>query len=93
MLQWFKLLFFVIITAILASCISTENLYTANTIENFPDVLNVKNIPDKAEDWSAFCFSDLGAWQGYALPPDTMPQYWGGFSGPFLMTQGRWLRS
>lgn len=59
--------------------------------QDFPDVLNMKNIPEQAEDWSAFCFSDMGAWFGFALPGESDSDYFGGFSGPFLMTHGRWL--
>jgi putative isomerase len=59
--------------------------------QDFPDVLNMKNVPEQAEDWSAFCFSDLGAWFGFALPGEADSNYFGGFSGPFLMTHGRWL--
>jgi len=59
--------------------------------ENFPDILNIKNVPDNAADWSAYWFSDRGAWFGFALPPDSLPLYKGAFTGPFLITQQKWL--
>ena len=84
--------FLMIVILFLFSC-SPENYDKKESFEisSFPDVLNVKNIPVEAEDWSAFCFSDLGNWQGYALPPDSIPAFGGSFPGPFLMTHGRWL--
>jgi len=61
------------------------------TYEDFPDVLDIKNVPAQANDWAAFCFSDLGAWFGFALPDDQGASHAGSFPGPFLMTHGRWL--
>ena len=61
------------------------------TIRHFPNVLDIKNIPKQPEDWSAFCFSDLGAWFGFALPSENAHDFFGAFPGPFLMTHGRWL--
>jgi putative isomerase len=58
---------------------------------NYPDIINIKNIPNQAVDINAFCFFDNGAWHGYALVPDTAGQLYGGFIGPFLMTDWRWL--
>ncbi|MCK5145571.1 glycoside hydrolase [bacterium] len=57
--------------------------------ENYADVLDIKNVPTAAEDWSAYSFSDLGAWFGFALPDSGHCP--GGFVGPFLMTSGKWL--
>lgn len=61
------------------------------TVRQFPNVLNIKNIPKQPENWSAFCFSDLGAWYGFALPSENDHDFYGAFPGPFLMTHGRWL--
>ncbi|MBC8401111.1 MAG: glycoside hydrolase [Candidatus Marinimicrobia bacterium] len=58
---------------------------------NFPNVLEVRNLPAGADDWSAFCHSDQGAWFGFGLPPVDRPTFVGSFTGPFLMSQGRWL--
>jgi len=60
------------------------------TYEDFPDVLDIKNVPHQENDWSAFCFSDRGAWFGFALPDVQDSTYAGSFPGPFLMTHGRW---
>lgn len=53
---------------------------------NYPDVLNLRGIPDSASDRSVFVFADQGAWFGYALPGQQQPELAGSFSGPFLMT-------
>lgn len=58
---------------------------------DFPDVLNVKNVPQQARDWSSFCMSDQGAWFGFALPDSKTENGVGYFPGPFLMTHGHWL--
>lgn len=54
---------------------------------DFPDVLNIHNTPSAPVDWNSFCFSDKGAWFGFALPDPGKT----GFAGPFLMTNGKWL--
>ncbi len=54
------------------------------------DVLDYSGTPDSAQDRRFLAFSDQGAWFGYGFPTDTAD--FGGFSGPFLMTQenGKW---
>lgn len=82
---WVFVVFFV-------SCgLKTEHLDSTNIIsqKDFPNVLNIKNIPDSSVDRSAFCFSDQGAWFGFALPDSN--RFNGNFVGPFVMTEGRWL--
>jgi glucosidase len=68
-------------------------LYAAERfqLKEFPNILNVRNIPVQADDWSSFCFADKGAWFGFALPTLESKEYYGSFSGPFLMTNGRWF--
>jgi len=61
------------------------------TVTDFPNILNIKNVPEQSEDWSVYCFFDLGAWHGFALPDSSIPSSYGGFTGPFLMTEGKWL--
>ncbi|MBC8401495.1 MAG: hypothetical protein H8E14_08405 [Candidatus Marinimicrobia bacterium] len=61
------------------------------TPENFPNVLEIRNLPASPDDWSAFCHSDQGAWFGFGLPPFDTPQLIGAFTGPFLMSEGGWL--
>jgi putative isomerase len=58
---------------------------------NFPDVLDIHNTPKKPVDWTSFCFSDKGAWFGFALPDTNLGNNNISFAGPFLMTNGRWL--
>ncbi len=41
-----------------------ESLFT--TQEDFPNLLNVKNVPEQAVEGDLNLFSDLGAWSGYA---------------------------
>jgi putative isomerase len=60
-------------------------------VGNFDNVLEVRNVPAQSEDWESFCFSDQGAWFGFALPDVDEPSSFGSFPGPFLMTHGRWL--
>lgn len=75
----FLLLFF--------ACRGRERIQVAE----FSNILDIKDIPDEAEDRSCYCFSDLGAWIGFGLPEVKDTSYWGGFTGPFLMEQGKWL--
>ena len=55
------------------------------------DALNYTGTPNVAKDRSSLAFSDQGAWFAYGLPSE--PSCYGGFSGPFLMTQenGVWI--
>lgn len=79
----------VVLILLIAGCQSNTN--SKETTEDYPNILNVKNIPVQAKDWSAFCMSDHGAWFGFALPPENSPDHLGSFPGPFMMTTGRWL--
>ena len=65
--------------------VSTDDLlYSLN-------VLNFKSTPQNKSDRDMLMFSDQGAWFAYGLPDSTAT--YGGFSGPFLMTQenGVWI--
>lgn len=80
------------------SCQSTtdkekSNLSSEPQMADFPNVLNLKGIPDSATDRSVFAFSDMGAWFGFALPDVSKKDLLGSFPGPFLMTQdnGVWI--
>jgi len=61
------------------------------TIYAFPNVLDIRGVPNNPDDLSLSCFSDLGAWHGYALPDLSDSTYFGGFIGPFLIEQNKWL--
>ena len=58
---------------------------------DYPEVLSLRGVPKASEDWSFAPFSDRGAWQGFAVPPTDRPDLAAGFTGPFLMPEGRWL--
>jgi putative isomerase len=55
------------------------------------DLIEHRGVPGAAEDWSFVPFADRGAWFGFALPPTGRSDLDGGFIGPFLMADGRWL--
>jgi putative isomerase len=57
----------------------------------YADILTHRGVPESATDWSFAPFSDQGAWFGFAVPGEHRPDLWGGFSGPFLMSNGQWL--
>ena len=48
-------------------------------------------VPVARDDRSVAAFSDLGAWHGYATPPDERIDLAGGFVGPLLFDDGVWL--
>ena len=70
-------------------CIIFCKAYTEVT--DYPDALNIKNIPTRWEDRDCFCFSDMGAWHGFGLPPSNSTQYYGGFIGPYEMIWNGWM--
>lgn len=55
------------------------------------DILSLQGVPGKPNELSVSCFSDLGAWHGYALPDSAQSSLYGGFSGPFLIVKNKWL--
>lgn len=65
--------------------IKTDNLSFSHNI------LNYKGVPKAKTDRDMLMFSDQGSWFAYGLP-NSLTAY-GGFSGPFLMTQenGVWI--
>jgi glucosidase len=75
----------------LSACDNDKEENISISPENYGNLLNVMNIPNQSVDWDSFCFSDLGAWYGFALPDTNVPSSLGSFSGPFLMTHGEWL--
>ncbi|HSG50259.1 MAG TPA: hypothetical protein VLA43_20700, partial [Longimicrobiales bacterium] len=57
-----------------------------------PDVLDLMGTPDSARDASVSAFADQGAWHMFALPDPGAGDVLGGFTGPFLLTDGGvWL--
>lgn len=62
------------------------NYQAATPAVHYPyNILDYRGTPSDAEDRDPLVFSDQGAWFAYGFP--TSPDYYGGFSGPFLMTQ------
>ncbi len=84
-------LFVIFILLITLTCSNQSELEKQNLIFEYPNILDFKNVPTKTDDYPAFCFSDKGAWFGFSLPPDTAHSLYGGFTGPYLSTQGKWL--
>ena len=66
-----------------------ESLFT--TQEDFPNLLNVKNVPEQAVEGDLNLFSDLGAWSGYALPVNQSRAFAGAFIGPMTMHGRGWI--
>jgi putative isomerase len=85
------MIFICVITAMLFASCRTPETKKRYSVDQFPNILNVKNIPAHAKDWSFFCLADKGAWFGFALPTDTSENLFGCFPGPFVMTTGQRL--
>lgn len=87
--KYFPLNFVFIISFLIIGC--SEGVDSGLNVRAFPDVLDIKGVPEKPGDLLKYCFSDLGAWHGFALPDISDSSLFGGFIGPFLMEQNRWL--
>ena len=85
-----KQLFIILISLVLINCSKhqTTNKFSTSQIH---DVLNYNGSPSSKSDKSMLMFSDQGSWFAFSFP-DSIPDF-GGFTGPFLMTQdnGVWL--
>lgn len=86
----------ILLFAILIGCNKTkpQKIETENNYLNYSrNTLDFAITPKKAFDKSGLMFSDQGAWFAYSFP-DSISGF-GGFSGPFLMTQqnGVWSSS
>ncbi|MFH1195969.1 MAG: trehalase family glycosidase [bacterium] len=86
-----KKLYLLVTILFLISCSTWQGNDISIHRDDFTNVLNLKNTPTAAEDWSSFFFSDQGAWFGYALPSAGDTALFGSFTGPFLITHGKWL--
>ncbi len=85
------LLVVIVIVMSLPGCQRKKSISAGFTPADFPNVLEIRNVPATSDDWDAFCHSDQGAWFGFGLPPENMPELIGAFTGPFLMSEGSWL--
>ncbi len=80
---------FLVLAIPMVSCKKTQE---TTSEPEFQNVLDLSVIPQNQYNLDGFGFSDLGAWHGFALPPQDSIEYAGGFSGPLLMkTHGRWI--
>ena len=82
--------FFISLLFILYGCEEKREI-TKSDIYTYQNILNIKNIPKQAKDKNPSSFFDQGSWHSYALFPDLEKKYFGGFIGPFLMNEWRWL--
>ncbi len=73
---------FLVLAIPMVSCKKTQE---TTSEPEFQNILNLSVIPQDPYDLDGFGFSDLGAWHGFALPPQDRIEYAGGFSGPLLM--------
>ncbi|MCK5440797.1 MAG: trehalase [Maribacter sp.] len=71
--------------------INTGTTIKTNYLEVSQNILNFRSSPKVSSARDMLMFSDQGAWFAYGLP-ESKPNY-GGFSGPFIMTQdnGAWI--
>lgn len=67
------------------SCDTNDYKTTISDSYNAPNILNYSITPDNKYDRSSLVFSDQGAWFAYGIP--TLSENYGGFSGPYLLTQ------
>ncbi len=82
-----KSLIFLILFFLLFLCCSRKRNIQ---YREFANILDINGIPESAEDKSCYCFSDQGCWIGFGLPGIEDTAYWGGFTGPYLMEDGKW---
>lgn len=83
------LLWMLLLTIITGGCAVYNSKRKPDLQKRFPDVLNIRGIPQNEEDESHYCFSDLGAWHGFGLPDSA--NYYGGFTGPFIIANNTWV--
>lgn len=78
----------IIVAFLVISCQSENESYFLDYSKN---VINYVGTPTNFEDRSVLAFSDQGAWFAYGFPDSN--EFYNGFTGPFLMTQGNgvWL--
>jgi len=86
-----QIYFLFLLILVVAACKNKSS--TDHSVENtlILNMLDYNITPVSPTDRSSLAFSDQGAWFAYGLPDKL--EYYGGFSGPFLMTQenGVWV--
>ncbi len=84
-------LYITIVCLIFTSCNKKHIIPAENFLLKSENILDYQITPKHRFDKNGLMFSDQGAWFAYSFP-DSIANY-GGFSGPFLMTQqnGIWI--
>jgi len=82
-MNYHNLLFYILILFILSSCKEKENQFHQTNLPS--NILDYSSAPTSPQYRESLAFSDQGAWFAYGF--QTSPEYYGGYSGPFLMTQ------
>ncbi len=80
-----SVLFLLLVIVFIWGCNKRED---SSVLTMYPDILDIKGVPDSSKDRTTFCFSDMGSWHGFGLP-DTK-EYYGSFTGPFMMPYSLW---
>jgi putative isomerase len=90
-MRYLYVIFFLVIIGLLGC--NSKNDSVKTPFIQIKNVLDYTITPKNSFDKSGLMFSDQGAWFAYSFP-DTISNF-GGFSGPFLMTQqnGVWSSS
>lgn len=81
-------------TLFLGACTSPANQSSETLLvsqEDFPNLIRIKNVPEKSKEYGLYLFSDQGAWSGYALPENQSNELAGAFVGPMVMTGRGWI--
>jgi len=76
---------FLIIVLFSFGCIQESNNGQFDQLIKFENILDYSGTPTSTYDRSMLAFSDKGAWFAYSFPDSA--DFFGGFSGPFIMTQ------
>ena len=63
----------------------------AQTLYNYPNLLNYSHFPKGTNDTIEDCFTSNGAWFGLGLPTDDEPDRYGRLAGPFSLYQNSWI--
>lgn len=77
--------FVLVLVFFIIACTSQYRQKTVDIKFQKSNILNYAANPQSAQYRNSLAFSDQGAWFAYGFP--TEPRHYGGFAGPFLMTQ------
>lgn len=83
-----------ILTLPLFSCVTEKpraEVISYQSQSDFPNLINIKNIPSDERQRNLNLFADQGSWIGYSLPENQSRSYNGSFIGPFMMNGKGWI--